>query len=49
MLIVAGIIEGFISPSALNWKYKFALAAAIAGIFWGYLLISFRRTAEPST
>ena len=48
MLIVAGIIEGFISPSALNWKYKFALAAAISVIFWGYLLISFRRTADPA-
>ncbi len=46
MLIVAGIIEGFISPSGLNWKFKFALAAAISVIFWAYLLISFRRTAD---
>jgi len=37
VLIVAGLIEGFISPSALPWKWKFALAGALAVIFYSYL------------
>jgi uncharacterized membrane protein SpoIIM required for sporulation len=37
MLIVAGSIEGFISPSPLPWKWKFLLAGAIAVIFYSYL------------
>ncbi len=37
VLIVAGLIEGFISPSALGWQWKFALAGSIAVIFYSYL------------
>jgi uncharacterized membrane protein SpoIIM required for sporulation len=37
ILIIAGLIEGFISPSSLPWQFKFALAGAIAVIFFGYL------------
>jgi len=37
MLIVAGSIEGFISPSALPWQWKFTLAGAIGVIFYSYL------------
>ena len=37
VLVVAGLIEGFISPSALAWKWKFSLAGAIAVIFFSYL------------
>ncbi|HKF23934.1 MAG TPA: stage II sporulation protein M [Candidatus Angelobacter sp.] len=40
MLIVAGFIEGFISPSpAIRWQLKFALAAAIATILFSYLFL----------
>jgi uncharacterized membrane protein SpoIIM required for sporulation len=47
MLIVAGFIEGFISPSpAIRWQLKFALAAAIATIFFSYLFLSARDTTE---
>ncbi len=37
VLIVAGTIEGFISPSGLAPGLKFALAGAIAVVFFGYL------------
>src|SRR5580765_1458979 len=37
ILIIAGLIEGFISPSALPWQWKFSLAGAIAVIFFSYL------------
>jgi uncharacterized membrane protein SpoIIM required for sporulation len=51
MLIVAGFIEGFISPSpAIRWQMKFALAAAIATIFFSYLFFAARGGAgEPAT
>lgn len=44
ILIIAGTIEGFVSPSDISWKWKFALAAAIATIFSLYL---FAPTREP--
>jgi uncharacterized membrane protein SpoIIM required for sporulation len=38
MLIVAGLIEGFISPSpAITWQTKFGLAFAMATIFFSYV------------
>jgi hypothetical protein len=46
MLIVAGIIEGFISPStniAPHWK--FTLAGVLATAFYGWLFIAGRRSA----
>ena len=42
ILIVAGSIEGFISPSSLPWQWKFTLAAAIAVIFFSYLFFCAR-------
>jgi uncharacterized membrane protein SpoIIM required for sporulation len=49
VLIVAGCIEGFISPSlTISWKWKFALAAANAVIFFSYLFFAARGGApEP--
>lgn len=47
VLIVAGCIEGFVSPSPnIAWQLKFLLAGAIAMIFYGYLL--FAGKEEPS-
>ena len=41
ILIVAGTIEGFFSPSpAIPWQMKFVTAAAIAIIFFSYLLFA---------
>jgi len=46
MLIVAGLIEGFISPSpAIRWQLKFALAAAIATILFSYLFLAAKESA----
>jgi len=43
ILIVAGCIEAFISPSPeVPWQMKFTLAAAIAVIFFGYLFFAAR-------
>jgi uncharacterized membrane protein SpoIIM required for sporulation len=42
VLIVAGLIEGFISPSALGWQWKFALAGSLAVIFYSYLFFCAR-------
>ena len=47
ILIVAGLIEAFISPSALPWPWKFALAGSIAVIFFGYLAFCARGGAAP--
>ncbi len=49
VLIVAGCIEGFISPSqTIAWKWKFAMAAANAVIFFSYLFFAARGgAAEP--
>lgn len=43
VLIIAGTIEGFISPSGLAPALKFALAGAIAVVFFGYLFSGGRR------
>jgi uncharacterized membrane protein SpoIIM required for sporulation len=41
MLIIAGLIEGFVSPSlTIRWQMKFALAAAIGTVFFSYLFFA---------
>lgn len=46
MLIVAGIIEGFISPSTnIAWYWKFTLAGVMATAFYGWLFTAGRRSA----
>ncbi|HEU4417141.1 MAG TPA: stage II sporulation protein M [Candidatus Angelobacter sp.] len=49
ILIVAGLIEGFISPSALAWQWKFALSGSIGVIFFSYLLFCARGGAAEIT
>jgi uncharacterized membrane protein SpoIIM required for sporulation len=39
ILIIAGTIEGFISPSGIRPLWKFTLAAAVATIFFSYLFL----------
>jgi uncharacterized membrane protein SpoIIM required for sporulation len=52
MLIVAGLLEGFVSPlTNLSPRFKFSLAAAIGSVFFVYLFFSIRpkrTTAEDS-
>jgi len=45
VLVVAGVIEGFISPSHIPAGLKFALAAGIAAVFTVYLTQAGRRAA----
>ncbi|MFZ0481505.1 MAG: stage II sporulation protein M [Terriglobales bacterium] len=45
MLIVAGTIEGFFSPSSVAVPFKFALAAGIFGLFVAYLARGWRKGA----
>jgi len=54
ILVVAGLIEGFISPSFLPWQWKFSLAGAVAVIFFSYLFFCARggevqTSIQPST
>jgi uncharacterized membrane protein SpoIIM required for sporulation len=42
VLVVAGLIEGFVSPSALGWQWKFALAGSLAVIFFSFLFFCAR-------
>jgi uncharacterized membrane protein SpoIIM required for sporulation len=46
ILIVAGIIEGFVSPTDLSVTMKFSMAAATFVLFGGYLLSGTARAAE---
>lgn len=51
ILIIAGTIEGFISPSEIRPAWKFTLAAAIATIFFLYLFLpggKEKRKSRPS-
>jgi uncharacterized membrane protein SpoIIM required for sporulation len=49
VLIVAGSIEGFISPSpGIPWQWKFAMAGANAVIFFSYLFFAARGGTEPA-
>ena len=49
ILIIAGSIEGFISPSPnIPWQWKFALAGAIAVMFFGYLFFCARGDLSES-
>lgn len=49
VLIVAGCIEGFVSPSqAIEWQWKFAMAAANAVIFFSYLFFAARSGAAET-
>ena len=47
ILFLAGLIEGFISPSTLGWQYKFALSGSIAVPFFGYLFGAARGKDDP--
>ncbi|HEY1525968.1 MAG TPA: stage II sporulation protein M [Candidatus Angelobacter sp.] len=48
ILIVAGLIEGFVSPSSLPWQWKFSMAGAVAVIFFSYLSFCARGESIPA-
>jgi uncharacterized membrane protein SpoIIM required for sporulation len=49
MLIVAGTIEGFFSPSAVPVRYKFALAAVLFTMLIAYLLRAWKNPSPKTT
>src|SRR5437899_3640888 len=48
LLVVAGIIEGNISPSALPFQIKLAIVLTTGTLFYSYLLLSGRSSQERS-
>jgi hypothetical protein len=48
ILVVAGIIEGFVSPTDLGVTMKFAMAAATLVLFVAYLASGLGRTQSLS-
>jgi hypothetical protein len=46
LLVVAGLIEGFISPAPFPFSVKAAVSALSAVLLWGYLLVSGRGPAR---
>lgn len=51
LLVLAGIIEGFISPAPIDPRIKFSIAAITGIALYAYLLLTGREdeTAEPAT
>jgi uncharacterized membrane protein SpoIIM required for sporulation len=49
MLVVAGVIEGFFSPSGAPIKMKFLLGAALFAALLAYLFFASRSRPEPAT
>jgi len=46
LLVIAGIIEGFISPAPINPAIKFAIAGLTGVALYSYLLLAGRETTE---
>jgi uncharacterized membrane protein SpoIIM required for sporulation len=48
-LVVAGFVEGFVSPRGIGWLAATAVGAALAGVFWTLVVVLGRggRRAEP--
>ena len=43
VLAVSGVVEGYVTPSALPWGLKIAIGAVVLGAFWTYVLVLGRR------
>jgi uncharacterized membrane protein SpoIIM required for sporulation len=41
-LVIAGLIEGFVSPAAFAWQAKLAIGLGTAVVMYGYLLLAGR-------
>jgi uncharacterized membrane protein SpoIIM required for sporulation len=47
LLVLAGIIEGFISPAPINPKIKFSIGALTGLALYSYLLLAGRQNGDP--
>ena len=47
LLVLAGIIEGFISPAPIKPAIKFSVGALTGVALYSYLLLAGRETNEP--
>ena len=46
VLLVSGLIEGFVTGSALPWAVKISIGIAALAGFWTYVLLVGRRAAR---
>jgi uncharacterized membrane protein SpoIIM required for sporulation len=46
VLAVSGVIEGYVTPSALPWGLKIAIGAVVLAAFWFYALVLGRRAVR---
>lgn len=49
LLVVAGIIEGFISPAAIDPRIKYSIAALTGLALYAYLIFAGREEVKPTT
>lgn len=47
-MVVAGVIEGFVSPAAFPWPYKLAIGLTTALVMYGYFLLVGRAPSRAS-
>ena len=47
-LVVAGLIEGFLTPTGLSLAGALAIGAAVAGVYWLLVLLLGRPTRAPA-
>ena len=48
LLVLAGIIEGFISPALISPLYKFAIALLTGAALYSYLMLAGREDTQPT-
>lgn len=49
VLFISGLIEGFVTPSALPWWLKIIIGALALAGFWAWVMILGKRAASPSS
>jgi uncharacterized membrane protein SpoIIM required for sporulation len=47
-LVLAGFVEGFVSPSGIGWVAATAVGASLAAAFWALVVVLGRPGPEPA-